>query len=106
MRVQSLRDLIGTRSPVSACGIDDRFCVNGVASFSPGLPGGSEAAPGNNSHLFLDLLSHGEKHAGFKWFRPWHVELRLFPAWRDHLSFKIPVPAYPGGYPLASHLIV
>lgn len=61
---------------------------------------------GSFSHLFFDLLSHGEKHAGFKWFRPWDVELELFPAWWDHAWFQMPVPGYPGGYSFAPHFIV
>jgi hypothetical protein len=61
---------------------------------------------GTFSHLLFDLLSHGEKHAGFKWFRPWHVELSLFPAWWDHTWFKMPIPGYGDGYNFAPHFIV
>lgn len=57
------------------------------------------------SHLFFDLLSHGEKHAGFNWFRPWQVELHLFPDWWSHTWWDMPIPGYPGGYPLAPHFL-
>lgn len=60
---------------------------------------------GTFSHLFFDLFSHGAKHAGFKWFRPWDVKLSLFPEWWNHEWFKMPVPGYGDGYSFAPHFI-
>lgn len=57
------------------------------------------------SHLFFDLLSHGEKHGGFKWLRPLDVHVDLFPAWWNHEWFRMPVPGYQNGYAFAPHFI-
>ena len=58
------------------------------------------------SHLCIDLLSHGQKHAGFQWFRPWAVHFKLFPSWWNHEWFRMPIPGYADGYSFSPHFIV
>jgi hypothetical protein len=61
---------------------------------------------GTFSHLVIDLLSHGDKHAGFNWLRPLDVKVQIFPGWWNHTWFTMPVPGYENGYPFAPHFVV
>lgn len=56
---------------------------------------------GTFSHLFFDLVSHG----GFRWFYPWHKNIRLFPDWWYARWLEISPPGYIK-YPIGPHFMV
>ncbi len=53
------------------------------------------------SHLFFDLITHGN----FRLLWPWYVNDHAFPAWWYHRWGSIPLPVYREPYPFAPHTI-
>ena len=53
------------------------------------------------SHLFFDLVTHGN----FRLLWPWYINDHAFPSWWYHRWGSIPLPVYREPYPFAPHTI-
>jgi hypothetical protein len=54
------------------------------------------------SHVFFDLISHGN----FPLLLPWRADAKVFPPWWYHAWTSVPLLVYRTPYPLAPHTIV
>jgi hypothetical protein len=57
---------------------------------------------GDLSHMFFDVISHGE----FPWLFPWFMDLKIYPNWWYTQWAGIATPLYEKPYPVGPHFMV